>query len=272
VTLGVPDSAGVDPDVVSRTLVVPYNDLDAVEGVFSTYRDRIAAVIVEPVAANMGVVAPERGFLEGLRALATAHQTLVIFDEVITGFRLGLGGAQARYGIAPDLTVLGKVIGGGLPIGAFGGRAELMRLVAPEGPVYQAGTLAGHPLAMAAGEAMVTHLSPALYRRLERTAGRLARGLRAAADDAGATVSVVRVGSLLTVFFRDRPPHSLAEAETVDRDRFGRFHTALTARGVLIPPSPFEAWFISAAHAGSDVDDTVAAACAAFAAVAESTD
>jgi glutamate-1-semialdehyde 2,1-aminomutase len=168
--------------------------------------------------------------------------------------------------------VLGKVIGGGLPIGAFGGRAELMRLVAPEGPVYQAGTLAGHPLAMAAGEAMLAQLTPALYRRLEHAAARLERGLMAAAAEAGARATVVRVGSLLTVFFRDHPPHSLSEAETADRAKFGRFHAELTARGVLIPPSPFEAWFISAAHVGSDVDDTVAAAQAAFAAAAESAD
>ncbi|MCI0582112.1 MAG: glutamate-1-semialdehyde 2,1-aminomutase [Chloroflexi bacterium] len=269
-SLSVPDSAGVDPDIVSRTLIAPYNDIAAVEAAFHAYRGRIAAVIVEPVAANMGVVQPAPGFLEGLRVLATDDGALLIFDEVITGFRLGLGGAQARYEVTPDLTLLGKVIGGGLPIGAFGGRADLMSLVAPDGPVYQAGTLAGHPLAMAAGEAMLTKLTPGLYRRLERTACRLERGLRQAAVDAGATASLARVGSLLTVFFRRHAPRDLGEAEAADRMAFRRFHAALTAGGVLVPASPFEAWFVSAAHTKADVDDTVSVARAAFAAAAAS--
>lgn len=263
-TLGEPDSAGLDPDAVVRTLVLPYNDLASVERLFGEYRHRIAAVIVEPVAANMGVVLPAPGFLDGLRRLTQADGALLIFDEVITGFRVASGGAQGRYGVVPDLTTLGKVIGGGLPIGAYGGRKELIDLVAPAGPVYQAGTLAGHPLAMAAGEATLELLTPTLYRRLERFGGRLERGLRAAADEASVPVSVSRVGSLLTVFFRRDPPSDLAEVLEADGSRFAEFHSALVARGVLIPPSPLEAWFVSAAHGTREIDETVAAARAAF--------
>ena len=263
-TLGEPDSAGLDPAVVVRTLVVPYNDLASVERLFSEYRHRIAAVIVEPVAANMGVVPPAPGFLEGLRRLTRADGALLIFDEVITGFRIAPGGAQGRYDVVPDLTTLGKVIGGGLPIGAYGGRKELIDLVAPSGPVYQAGTLAGHPLAMAAGEATLELLTPALYRRLERFGGRLERGLRTAAADAVVPVSVSRIGSLLTVFFRALPPRDQTEVCESDASGFAEFHSALTARGVLIPPSPHEAWFVSAAHGMREIDETIAAARAAF--------
>ena len=263
--LPTPDSAGVDPDVVLRTLVVPYNDLDAVEQVFDDYRGQIAALIVEPVAANMGVVPPVPGFLEGLRRVTRADGALLIFDEVITGFRIAPGGAQGRYGVVPDLTTLGKVIGGGLPIGAYGGRQELIDLVAPSGPVYQAGTMSGHPLAMAAGQATLELLTAALYRRLERCAGLLERELRAAAATAGVPVSLSRIGSLLTVFFRRHPPNNFSEVLQADASRFAEFHSALAARGVLIPPSPHEAWFVSAAHGTREIDETAAAARAAFA-------
>jgi glutamate-1-semialdehyde 2,1-aminomutase len=190
---------------------------------------------------------------------------MLVFDEVITGFRVAPGGAQARYGVTPDLTILGKVIGGGMPIGAFGGSSEPMHLLAPLGPVYQAGTLAGHPMAMAAGDALLAASTPSVYRRLERLGARLERGLRAAAAEAGCTASVARVGSLLTAFFRARAPRDLAEAEDSDGAAFARFHAALWSRGVLIPPSRFEAWFVSAAHRERDIDAVVAAAAEAFA-------
>jgi glutamate-1-semialdehyde 2,1-aminomutase len=267
-TQGEPESAGVDPAVTATTLVLPYNDLAATVAAFERHGHDIAAVIVEPVAANMGVVPPVPGFLEGLRDLATTDGALLIFDEVITGFRVHPGGAQARFGVTPDLTVLGKVIGGGLPIGAFGGRADVMRLLAPTGPVYQAGTLAGHPLAMAAGTAMLVAASPRIYDRLERSGRRLEAGLRDAAEVPQAAVSVTRVGSLLTVFFRALAPRDLAEAEDSDGAAFARFHAALWSRGVLIPPSRYEAWFVSAAHSDEDLDDVITAAREAFAAAA----
>ncbi len=249
---GRPASAGVPAGTARDTLVAPYGDLDAVEALLEARP--AAAVIVEPVAANMGVVPPGPGYLEGLRALTRRDGALLIFDEVITGFRLGRGGAQERYGVRPDLTVLGKIIGGGLPVGAYGGRADLMRLVAPEGPVYQAGTLSGNPLAMAAGLATLRLLTPEVYRDLE-TAGRsLEEGLAAAAADTGTPVRVSRVASLLTVFLDSE-------------ERFaGLFHGMLDA-GVLIPPSQHEAWFLSAAHDASALDATLAAARAAFAAL-----
>jgi glutamate-1-semialdehyde 2,1-aminomutase len=269
VTQGEPESAGVDPAVTAATLVLPHNDLVAVAVAFERHRDEIAAVIVEPVAANMGLVAPVPGFLEGLRDLTKADGALLIFDEVITGFRVHPGGAQARFGVTPDLTVLGKVIGGGLPIGAFGGPADVMGLLAPIGPVYQAGTLAGHPLAMAAGIAMLATASPRIYARLERLGSRLEAGLRTAAAEAlGVSVSLARMGSLLTVFFRSTAPRDLAEAEASDGAAFARFHAALWSRGVFIPPSRYEAWFISAAHSDEDLDVVVAAAREAFVAAA----
>jgi glutamate-1-semialdehyde 2,1-aminomutase len=242
-TLSLPGSAGVTEAVASQTLVAPYNDLKAVERLLD---ERVAAVIVEPVAANVGVVPPAPGFLEGLRELCSRRGALLIFDEVITGFRVAPGGAQERYGVTPDLTVLGKIIGGGLPVGAYGGARELMDLVAPAGPVYQAGTLSGHPLVMAAGEATLSALDGALYRRLELLGAQLQEGLQ------HPEASVARVGSLLTVFFRD------------GADRFGRFFHAMKEAGILLPPSQFEAWFISAAHSDADVERTIAAAQVAY--------
>ncbi len=249
---GMPASAGVTGSTAADTLVAPYNDLDAVRRLLATRP--VAALIVEPVAANIGVVPPDEGYLSGLRALTRDAGSLLIFDEVITGFRLGRGGAQERYGVRPDLTVLGKIIGGGLPVGAYGGRADLMRMVAPEGPVYQAGTLSGNPLAMSAGLATIRELTSAAYDGLEECGQRLQDGLRAAADEAGAPVRIVRVTSLLTVFF-DVP------------DRFARFFHAMLDRRVLLPPSQHEAWFLSTAHGEPEIQTTLTAARLAFAQV-----
>jgi glutamate-1-semialdehyde 2,1-aminomutase len=263
-TQAISGSAGVSDAVASGTIVLPYNNPSAVTLAFAQHAGRIAAVIVEPVAANTGVIAPLPGFLEHLRETTAADGALLIFDEVITGFRLGRGGAQARFGIRPDLTTLGKIIGGGMPIGAYGGRADVMDLVAPSGPVYQAGTLAGHPAAMAAGTAALAELVPARYVELEDRAADLEAGLVRAAADAGATVAVSRVGSLLTVFFRRTVPIDAADAAASDRPAFGRFFRSMVDRGVLLPPSPFEAWFLSLAHDEAVIGETVAAARVAF--------
>jgi len=266
-TLAMPGSAGVPAQVAAATIVVPINDLDGVRAAFELHPDRIAAVIVEPVAANVGVIAPAPGFLEGLREVTTANGALLIFDEVITGFRVSRGGAQARYGIRPDLTVLGKIVGGGMPVGAYGGRRDLMALIAPQGPVYQAGTLSGHPLTMAAGIATLALLDDGAYEQLEATGAELEAGLRTAAAEAGRTVAIARVGSLLTVFFRDGVygiPTSTDAAMAADRDAYARFFGAMLDEGVLLPPSQFEAWFISLAHDREFIDETVAAARKAF--------
>ncbi len=252
-TLSIPDSAGVTRAVVAQTLVATYNDLESVAALLGAHPGQVAAVIVEPVAANMGVVAPVPGFLSGLRELTTRSGALLIFDEVITGFRVAPGGAQELYGVRPDLTVLGKIIGGGLPVGAYGGRADLMDLVAPAGPVYQAGTLSGHPLVMAAGEATLRQLTPDVYAALEQNAARLEAGLRVK----GACVA--RVGSLLTLFFTDRLPRNFRDAKTSDTEAFARFFHSALAAGVLLPPSQFEAWFVSAAHDRAVVDATLEA-------------
>jgi len=263
-TLALPGSAGVPAAVASATVVVPYNDLDAVHLAFARHPGRIAAVIVEPVAANVGVVRPDPGFLEGLRAITADDGALLIFDEVITGFRVAHDGAQGRYGIRPDLTVLGKIIGGGLPVGAYGGRRELMDLVAPAGPVYQAGTLSGHPLTMAAGCATLRHLRPERYALLEAAGAALEAGLRGVAAVAGAAVSIARVGSLMTIFFRSTAPRTYAEAAESDREAYARFFGAMLDVGILLPPSQFEAWFISLAHSPDAVAETIEAARAAF--------
>ena len=263
-TLGIPGSAGVPAAAAASTIVLPYNDRTAVAYAFAQHPGRIAAVVVEPVAANVGVIPPEPGFLGDLRAHTRNDGALLIFDEVITGFRVGPGGAQARYGIRPDLTTLGKVIGGGMPIGAYGGRRDLMDLVAPSGPVYQAGTLSGHALSMAAGIATLDTLRPDDYLTLEASGERLEAGLRAAAVDATRTVAINRIGSLLTVFFRATPPIDAAEAMEGDRDAFVRFFGAMLDDGVLLPPSPFEAWFLSLAHGPAEIDATIASAAQAF--------
>jgi glutamate-1-semialdehyde 2,1-aminomutase len=263
-TLAMPGSAGVTAGAARDTIVVPFNDPAAISAAFEAYPDKIACVIVEPVVANVGVIAPDPGFHELLRSLTSSGGALLIFDEVITGFRLAEGGAQERFGIRPDLTTMGKIIGGGMPVGAYGGRADLMALIAPEGPVYQAGTLSGHPLAMAAGVATLDLLTPSVYERLERAGARLEAGLRGAAADAGRQVGISRVGSLLTVFFRHTAPRNSAEALASDRDAFARFFGAMLDEGVLLPPSQFEAWFLGAAHSDADIDATVAAARRAF--------
>ncbi|TMC54382.1 MAG: glutamate-1-semialdehyde-2,1-aminomutase [Chloroflexi bacterium] len=252
-TLSIPDSAGVTRSVAAQTLVANYNDLESVEALLARHSGQVAAVIVEPVAANMGVVAPLPGFLAGLRGLTQSSGALLIFDEVITGFRVAPGGAQELYGVRPDLTVLGKIIGGGLPVGAYGGRADLMDLVAPSGPVYQAGTLSGHPVVMAAGEATLRQLTPEVYASIEHEAARLEAGLRVKG------ASVARVGSLLTLFFNDRPPRNFREAKASDTAAFARFFHSMLDAGVLLPPSQFEALFVSAAHDRSVIDATIEA-------------
>ena len=265
-TLAMPGSLGVTAGAAHDTIVVPLNDPSAIAMVFEAFPDQVAAVITEPVIANVGVIPPDPGFLEWLRELTASNGALLIFDEVITGFRLAHGGAQARFGVTPDLTTLGKIIGGGMPVGAYGGRADLMRNVAPEGGVYQAGTLSGHPLTMAAGVATLDLLTPSVYAQLERTGAALEAGLRTAAADAGRTVGIARVGALLTVFFRPTAPRNGAEALASDRDAYARFFGAMLDQGILLPPSQFEAWFISAAHSEQDVATTVDAARQAFAA------
>ena len=252
-TLSLPGSAGVAASVAAQTLVARYNDLDSVERLLSGHASEVAAVIVEPVAANMGVVAPLPGFLAGLRRLTAEAGALLIFDEVITGFRVAPGGAQELFGVRPDLTVLGKIIGGGLPVGAYGGRADLLDLVAPAGSVYQAGTLSGHPVVMAAGEATLRELTPELYAALDRRAERLEEAL------AGPGRSTARVGSLLTLFFRQRPPRNFGEAKESDTDGFARFFRSMKGSGVLLPPSQYEAWFLSAAHGDEVIDETIRA-------------
>jgi glutamate-1-semialdehyde 2,1-aminomutase len=260
-TLAIPGSSGVPAATAARTVVLPYNDRTSLATAFAEHAGRIAAVIVEPVAANVGVIPPDPAFLHDLRTRTRADGALLVFDEVITGFRLGAGGAQARYGIRPDLTTLGKVIGGGMPIGAYGGRAELMALIAPDGPVYQAGTLSGHPLSMAAGIATLDALDDEAYLRLDAAGARLEAGLRdAVAAAASRPVAITRVGSLLTLFFLDREPLDAGDALRADREAFGRFFGAMLDDGVLLPPSPFEAWFLSLAHGDAEIDRVVATA------------
>jgi glutamate-1-semialdehyde 2,1-aminomutase len=257
-TFGLPDSAGVAAAVARDTITVAYNDLGAAT---RAARERpLAAIIVEPVAGNMGCVAPAPGFLEGLRALADETGAVLVLDEVITGFRLARGGAQERFGIRADLTCLGKVIGGGLPVGAYGGPRRLMELVAPLGPVYQAGTLSGNPLAMSAGLATLELLDGAAYERLEALGARLEHGLARAAADAGIPARIQRAGSLLTLFFTERAVRNEDDARTSDRARFAAFHRGMLARGVLLPPSQFECLFLSLAHDEAVIDVVVSVA------------
>ncbi len=263
-TLGTPTSPGVTRGTSADTLVASYNDLDSVQRVFEAHRDQIAAVIVEPIAGNMGLVPPADGFLRGLSDLCRNAGTLLIFDEVISGFRAAAGGAQSLCGVRPDLTCLGKIIGGGLPVGAYGGRADLMELVSPAGPVYQAGTLSGNPLAMTAGLWSLNQLSPTLYKSLAALGARLAAGLADAARDAGVDLQVNAFGSLLTPFFTDQPVRDFASATSANTERYAAFFRGMLARGVYPPPAQFEAWFLSAAHTTRDIDKTIAAARAAM--------
>ncbi len=259
-TLGVPTSPGVAAAVAADTLVARYNDLGSVERALGDAQGQVAAIFVEPIAGNMGLVPPAPGFLAGLRTLCDRAGTLLVFDEVISGFRAGAGGAQQVFGVRPDLTCLGKIIGGGLPVGAYGGRADVMELVAPSGPVYQAGTLSGNPLAMAAGLWALEQLSPRLYKHLAKLGAQLAAGLAEAAREAGVPLQVNGFGSLVTPFFTDQPVRDFASAVTSDTAAYARFFRGMLARGIYPPPSQFEAWFLSAAHTSRDVERTVKAA------------
>ena len=260
-TLGIPGSPGVPASLAGLTLTARYNDLASVEALFAAHPKRIAVIAVEPVAANMGVVAPAPGFLEGLRAMANREGALLLFDEVITGFRVAKGGAQELYGVRADLTCLGKILGGGLPVGAYGGRSDLMARIAPDGPVYQAGTLSGNPLAMAAGKAMLDSLTPAVYAKLEKAAVELERGMNAAARKVGVEDRVVinRVGSILTPFFTAGPVLNFDDAKTSDLEVFRKWFHALLAGGVFVAPAQFEAMFVSTAHTPRDIAATVKA-------------
>ncbi len=267
-TLGVPTSPGVARAVAADTLLARYNDAKSVEALCEAYAGTIAAVIVEPIAGNMGVVAPTDGFLERLRELTTRHGILLIFDEVISGFRASAGGAQSIFSITPDLTCLGKIIGGGLPVGAYGGRAEIMDMVAPAGPVYQAGTLSGNPLAMTAGLWALKRLTPRLYKDLARRGSMLASGLADAARLAGVRLQVNAFGSLVTPFFGSSPVRDYESALTASTEAYGTFFRAMLSRGIYPPPSQFEAWFLSAAHTDVHVKRTIDAAKAAMRQVA----
>jgi len=260
-TLGIAECPGVPQALAALTLNVPYNDLNAVEQIFAQHKNKIAALIVEPVAANMGVVLPKDGFLKGLREITRKHGALLIIDEVITGFRLHYGSAQQLFGVQGDLTTLGKIIGGGVPVAAYAGRAELMDHVAPLGPVYQAGTLAGNPLAMRAGIATLQELSkPGLYEGINALAERLVAGLRKALRDAGVVAQVTSIGSLSTIFFAPQPVNNYTDAKRCDTQLYARFFRDMLQRGIFLAPSQFEAAFVSAAHTSADIDRTISAA------------
>lgn len=260
-TCGNPDSGGVPAEFTAHTIVLPFNDRDAVEQAFAANKGQVAGIILEPVPGNAGVYLPRDGYLEFLREITTANNSLLIFDEVMTGFRVSLGGVQERFGITPDLSCFGKIIGGGLPVGAFGGRAEVMDVLAPDGPVYQAGTLSGNPLAMAAGLATLEELKTgSAHEQLETIGTRLETGLNAAAERAGIPVITQRAGSMSCLFFAEEPVHNLAEAMNTDRERFKKYFHGMLAEGVYLAPSAFEAAFLSAAHTEADIDSTIAAA------------
>ncbi len=267
-TFGNPSSAGVPPETAAHTVVLDYNDSTQIKALFEARGAQIAGVIVEPVAGNMNLVLPAAGFLETLRAQCSTHGALLIFDEVMTGFRVALGGAQQRFGIKPDLTTLGKVIGGGLPVGAVGGRREIMEQIAPLGPVYQAGTLSGNPVAVAAGLATLRLVAqPGFLERVEASTRALTEGLAAAAAKSGVTFSAQHAGSMFGLYFRASPPRSFAEVMQCDRERFNRFFHAMLGRGVYLAPSAYEAGFVSAAHGAAEIEATLAAARESFAAL-----
>jgi len=268
ITLGLPDSPGVPKDTVKDTLVADYNNLDSVELLFKKYPEQIAAVIVEPVAGNMGVVPPLPGFLEGLRKITKREGTVLIFDEVMTGFRVHKGGAQTLYNIKPDLTTMGKVIGGGLPVGAYGGKKEIMQLIAPSGPVYQAGTLSGNPLAMAAGIAALDLIrDDKVWVEMEARGCQLDAGIESAAKKAGIPIQQTRVGTMRTIFFSEIKPIDWNTAKLADKVRFGKFFQKMLENGIYLAPSQFEAGFISIMHTNEIIDATIAAAAEAFRAV-----
>jgi glutamate-1-semialdehyde 2,1-aminomutase len=260
-TLNIPGSPGVPRDVVRHTLSLPYNDIECIGKVMAERGDKIACIIVEPVAGNMGLVKPVEGFLETLRDLTAEHGSLLIFDEVMTGFRVAYGGAQELYGVKPDITTLGKIIGGGLPVGAYGGRLDIMEHIAPEGPVYQAGTLSGNPVAMAAGIAtleLIRH--PGFYDALDERADYLAGGLEKALESAGIAATVDRVGSMMGLFFTDRPVHNFEDAKTSDLARFSAYYKGMRQKGIYLAPSQFETLFVSSAHNIEHIDETIRAA------------
>ena len=259
-TLGLPDSPGVPRSATASTLTAPYNDLEAVKALFAEHQDEIAGVILEPVVGNAGFIPPDAGFLEGLRELTQDQGSLLVFDEVMTGFRISYGGAQARFGVTPDLTTMGKVIGGGLPVGAYGGREDVMAMVAPEGPMYQAGTLSGNPLAMTAGIATLELLKrPGAYDHLETITKRLVTGILEAGREVGLPISGGSISGMFGFFFRDQPVRNFADAKEADHGRFSRLHRAMLERGVYLAPSGFEAGFTSLAHSDNDIDTTLEA-------------
>ena len=269
-TLGVPTSPGVTKASAANTLVANYNDIESVKRLFRIHRRKIAAVIIEPIAGNMGVIPPQKGFLEELRELCDQSGVLLIFDEVISGFRVALGGAQTIFGVKPDLTCLGKIIGGGLPVGAYGGRADLMTHIAPDGPVYQAGTLSGNPLAMTAGTWTLSRLSERLYRQLAKLGDQLAEGLAEVASEAGVPLRVNSFGSMVTPFFTNRPVWNYRSATDANTMLYGVFFRSMLRHGIYPPPSQFESWFLSAAHSAHDIERTLDAARLAMRAVARS--
>jgi glutamate-1-semialdehyde 2,1-aminomutase len=265
VTLGLPDSPGVPANTVKDTLVADFNNLESVEALYKKYPEQIAAIIVEPVAGNMGVVPPQPGFLEGLRTITAREGSLLIFDEVMTGFRVHKGGAQTLYNIQPDLTTLGKVIGGGLPVGAYGGKREIMQLVAPAGPMYQAGTLSGNPLAMSAGLAALDLIrSEDCWESLDQAAGQLEAGIASAAKHAGIPIQQTRVGTMFTTFFSETKPVDWNTVKVADKARFGKFFQKMLENGVYLAPSQFEAGFLSILHSASIIEDTLTAVTEAF--------
>ncbi len=271
-TLGIPGSAGIPLETTQFTTAIRYNDVDEVEQVFARHPGEIACIILEPVVGNAGTILAQPGYLQALRDICTREGALLIFDEVMTGFRVALGGAQALYGIVPDMTTLGKIIGGGLPVGAFGGRAEIMNLLAPLGPVYQAGTLSGNPLAMAAGIAALSLLiegGDSFYAALGETTRRIAEGVAGAAQEAGIPLHTAREGSMFTWFFQDGPVHNFEDAARSDTARFGRFHRGMLERGVWLPPSQFEAAFVSSVHGEREIESTANAAKEVFSAMRE---
>ena len=268
-TLGLPDSPGVPRSTTANTLTAPYNDLEAVKALFAENPDAIAGVILEPIVGNAGFIQPEPGFLEGLRELTKENGALLVFDEVMTGFRISYGGAQAHFGVTPDLTTMGKVIGGGLPVGAYGGRADIMGMVAPAGPMYQAGTLSGNPLAMTAGIKTLELLKqPGTYDKLTATTQKLVAGIKEAAQAAGLPITTGSVSAMFGFFLCEGPVRNFEEAKATDSERFGRLHRAMLERGIYLAPSAFEAGFTSLAHSDADIDATINAFRESFAAVA----
>ncbi|KON86860.1 glutamate-1-semialdehyde aminotransferase [Sporosarcina globispora] len=263
-TLGLPDSPGVPEGVAKNTITVPYNDLESVRYAFEQFGDDIAGVIVEPVAGNMGVVPPQPGFLEGLREITEQNGSLLIFDEVMTGFRVGYNCAQGYFGVTPDITCLGKVIGGGLPVGAYGGKAEIMKQIAPSGPIYQAGTLSGNPLAMTAGFETLSQLTPDSYKEFERKADRLEEGLKAAAEKYDIPHTINRAGSMIGIFFTNEDVINYEKAKASNLEFFAEYYREMANQGVFLPPSQFEGLFLSTAHTDEDIDKTIQAAEKAF--------